>query len=129
MVLTAGCAANSASGHSASCTAGSLDPSDTTVYDTTQVNVRPILVTGPDLHYPDRLRIAGIEGHVVLSLVVNSNGRADPASIKAVWPVDPAFVAEAIRYARLASFRPACLNDRAVRVRVRMPVDFRIVGR
>jgi len=43
--------------------------------------------------------------------------------------VNPEIDAEAVRYTSEASFRPACLDGRAVRVRVRLPIDFKISGR
>jgi outer membrane biosynthesis protein TonB len=63
---------------------------------------------------------------VVLSLIVNPDGSAQPSSIHVVNSVEFELDAEAVRYASRAFFRPGCLSDRPVRVRVKLPIDFQI---
>ena len=102
--------------------------SDTTVFDTTQVSRRPDIVSGPDLEYPDRLRSQGISGRVVLSMIINADGRVEPQSIERVFSVHPEFERSARRYLREVVFNPGCREGQAVRVRVRIPIDFRVIG-
>ena len=101
---------------------------DTTVYDTTQVDQKPIARSGPRLTYPADARQHQIEGRVLFSLIVKTNGSVDPSSIAVVQSVQPDLDAEARRWVDRASFWPGCLNGRPVRVRVLIPIDFRILG-
>jgi protein TonB len=121
------CAANSRSaGTTCEAVQGSLSLADTTVYDTTQVTTRPLILSGPDLHYPDRARQEGIQGRVVLAVVVNADGKVEPSSVRVAEVANYQLEREATRYARGALFQPACLDGRPVRVRVRLPIDFKI---
>jgi len=101
--------------------------SDTTIFDTTQVSRRPEILSGPNLTYPDELRTQGISGGVVMSMIVNAGGRAEPRSIARVFSDHPDFEKSAIQYLREAVFSPGCREGQAVRVRVRIPINFRVV--
>jgi len=103
-----------------------LSNADTTVYDTTQVTERPYARTGPLLDYPDELRRRAIEGHVILSVVIAIEGMVDSSSITIVKRDRSAFQAEALRWARDASYWPGCRAGVPVRVRVTVPIDFTI---
>lgn len=105
-----------------------LSNADTTVYDTTQVTERPYARTGPRLEYPDALRRRYTQGHVVLSAVVAIDGTVDSSSIVIVKRDHAAFEAQALRWARGASYWPGCRAGVPVRVRVTFPIDFRIRG-
>jgi protein TonB len=86
----------------------------------------PEMLAGPLPSYPDLLRQAGIEGHVVLEAVVDSSGRVQARSISVVSATHPGFVAPA-RQALIATlFRPARVNGRAVSTLVRVPFAFSI---
>jgi len=101
--------------------------SDTTVFDTTQVVRRPEILSGPNLTYPDELRSQGISGRVVLSMIINADGTLERRSIERVFSDHPDFEKSAIRYLRAAVFSPGCRSGQAVRVRVRIPIDFRVI--
>jgi protein TonB len=88
----------------------------------------PAILAGPLPAYPELLRQAGIEGRVVLEAVVDTLGRVEPRSIVAVTAGHPGFVAPAQRALAATLFRPARVHGRAVRVRVRVPIDFRLRG-
>jgi protein TonB len=82
------------------------------------------VLTGPVPAYPDLLRQAGIQGHVVLEAIVDSSGRVLSESILVISATNQGFVAPA-RQALLATlFRPARIGGRAVRMRVRLPFEF-----
>ena len=121
------CAANSQSAD-AGCGAARkvLSPADTTIYDTTQVTTRPTVLSGPSLEYPERARQQRITGRVSLALVVNADGRVQEGSIRVLESPDRLLERPSINYARAAVFQPACLDGRAVRVRLRVPIDFKI---
>lgn len=70
-------------------------------------------------HYPEALRTEGVEGTVVARFVVDTAGRAEPASFVVVGSANPLF-ASAVETALLrARFRPA----ESSRVRVRQLVE------
>ena len=127
VTFLAACAANSqVAGNSCGSMSAVTASADTTVYDTTQVTRRAIILERTELHYPDRPRQQGVQGRVVLSVLINAHGRVEASSVRLIESVDHLLDAEAMRYARGAVFQPACLNGRAVRVRVRLPIDFKV---
>ena len=103
-----------------------MTPTDTTVYDTTQVSERPTLRTWVLPHYPDELRLAGFQGQVVVGVTVNTDGTVDKKSLKLIQPSRTALDREAIRFVRYSSYWPACLNGTPVRVRLAVPIDFKL---
>jgi len=96
------------------------------VWDSGIVDERPEVLSGPILTYPELMRQAGIEGRVVVEVVIDSLGRAELGSLRIVESPQRAFEAPALSYVRRALFRPARVMGRSVRVLVRLPIDFRI---
>jgi len=92
--------------------------------DVSLVEEPPAILAGPLPAYPELLRQAGIRGRVVLDVVVDTTGRVEPGSFRVVSTAHPAFVAAAQQALAATLFRPARVHGRAVRVRVRIPVDF-----
>jgi protein TonB len=84
----------------------------------------PMLLAGPAAVYPDLLRQAGIHGRVVLEVVIDTLGRVERGSVVVVESAHPAFVASAQQSLLKSLFRPARVQGKAVRVRVRLPIDF-----
>jgi len=76
--------------------------------------------------YPEVMRQAGLAGVVRVQAVVNTNGRAERASIVVVASPHAAFDRPAIEYVLGALFRPAHVNGQPVRVLVEVPVEFRL---
>ena len=76
--------------------------------------------------YPETLRAAGIEGSVLVELVIDTAGRIEPGSVRIVEATRPPFAA-AVR-AALDEYRflPAEVGGRPVRVRVRLPFTFEL---
>lgn len=88
----------------------------------------PSLIEHPVPRYPELLRSAGIEGSAVVEVVLDTLGSVEPATVRVLSETHPMFGAEA-RFVILASrYRPARLGGRAVRVRIRVPVSFRLRG-
>jgi len=83
----------------------------------------PALLAGPPPVYPELLRAAGIPGRVVLQVVVDTLGRAERA-VTVVESSNRGFDAAALAYVRAARFRPGRVRGRAVRVLIRLPIDF-----
>src|SRR5207253_9564586 len=81
----------------------------------------------PPPAYPELLRAAGIEGRVVLQVVIDTLGRAEPAA-RVFASSNPGFDGAALAYVRGARFRPGRAGGRAVRVLTRLPIAFTLRG-
>ncbi len=80
-----------------------------------------------NLKYPDMARQAGIEGKAVVSCVVDENGNVVRAEvIKEDGNVG--FGQAAIDVIMKAKFNPARQRDKAVKVRISVPVVFKLKG-
>jgi protein TonB len=74
--------------------------------------------------YPEALRMAGVEGHVVAQFVVDVDGRVDAGTVRLVGS-DNALFDEAVRVALVRMrFAPAEIGGRRVRQLVEMPFVF-----
>ena len=101
---------------------------DSTVYDTTQVTERASLRSAPEPTYPPIERDRGVEGRVIVAVVVGADGTPDRSSARIVQNADPAFDRAALRWIGSVSYWPACRDAWAVRARVAQPVDFCVFG-
>lgn len=101
---------------------------DTTAMSEAVVQERPALVPNSCQapQYPLQLRQARVEGRVLLRFVVEADGRVNPASVNVVSVTHSRFEAPARQAIATCRYRPARFNDRAVRVTVMAPVDFRL---
>ena len=102
---------------------------DTTIYDTTQVTTRPQILGGPLPLYPDRPREQGVQGRVVMALIIGPDGRVEAHSVTIVQRLEPQLDRAAVNWVYGTYYQPACVNNVPVRVRVRVPLDYRISGR
>jgi TonB family protein len=109
-------------------TATGATPSANQVYSTGEVDQLPALVSSPplDRDYPALLRQAGITGRVVVQAVIDTTGRAEPASIEVIQTVNPGFNDASKRWMARAVFRPARRSGHAVRVLVTQALDYSI---
>jgi TonB family protein len=109
-----------------------LDPGvhvDDTPLPVWLVQERPELLAGPPPVYPGSLRELGVEGLVVIQVVVDTLGRPEPGSARIVQHSAPGFETSAVASILGARFRPARVWGRAVRVLVQVPVEFRLQAR
>jgi protein TonB len=83
--------------------------------------VSPIL---PD--YPDLLRQAGIEGTVLIEVIIDTTGHSEPASLKVVNSTNRAFELAAKEAVLKSLYRPGRVRGQAVRVLVQVPINFGI---
>jgi protein TonB len=90
------------------------------------VEERPEMLTHPPLQYPDLLRQAGVQGRVLVQAIIDTSGRAEPASVKVIQSPNPGFDQPAKQMILKGLFRPARVHGRAVRVLVNVPIDFTI---
>ena len=98
------------------------------VYSESQVEKPVMAVAGSATpRYPDVLKAAGVEGEVDVSFVVDTTGRAEPATFRILSSTHELFAA-AVRSA-LAGMRfiPAEAGGRKVKQHVQQPFVFRIV--
>lgn len=96
---------------------------DSTVHDTIQVAQRPVLYAAEQVRHPPQA--PDLEGRVVLAVTINGDGSPDLASIQTISSPDSELTRAAVRWLRSADFIPACLDGRAVRTRIAVPVDFK----
>ncbi len=101
---------------------------DTNAIAESAVEERPAMVPNScqSPQYPLQLRQARVEGRVLLRFVVDESGRVDPASMAVVSATHSRFESPARQAMATCRFRPARMADRAVRVTVMAPVDFRL---
>ena len=114
-----------------SCPAATL-PGDTLTDDGSPwtsdvVDEPPALLAGRAPSYPELLRAAGIAGRAVVEAVIDTLGHAE-AAVRIVESSHAGFEAAALDYVRHAVFRPGRVHGRAVRVLIRLPVDFRLTS-
>jgi protein TonB len=95
-------------------------------WPSTLVEEAPALLAAPLPAYPPRLRDAGIQGQVIVEAVVDTLGRVEPGSIRIVRSDHAGLEAPAAASIAAALFRPARVYGRAVRVRVQVPLSFRL---
>lgn len=100
---------------------------DSTVFDTTQVSRKPEVLSGPRLDYPVVLRRRRISGSVIYALTINADGSIDPGTVDVVRSDHPDFENSTRQYLQEARFSPGCRGGQAVRVRIALPIDFRIL--
>lgn len=96
------------------------------VVDVRVVEQRPEMLSHPRLEYPEVLRQAGIEGTVLVEVVLDTLGRAEPASVRVMSSAHPLFDREALAVVAGSRYRPGRVSGRAVRVRIRVPVAFEL---
>lgn len=95
-------------------------------YQAGTVEEPPEILAGLPLRYPELLRQAGIEGRVIVELVVDTLGKAESGTVRVVTSSYAGFDAAALECARRALFRPGRIGGRAVRVLVRLPIEFHL---
>jgi protein TonB len=86
----------------------------------------PALLTSPAPVYPAMLREAGIEGTVVMEMVVDEEGRPEAETVRVLSSGHQLFEAAARRVVLGARYRPGRWRGRPVRVLIRQPVEFRL---
>src|SRR5712664_564489 len=77
------------------------------VYSEATVDERAEIVSAPPPEYPPALRQAGLQGRVTVQAVIDTLGRAEPASLKIIARPNTAFDQSARAYVLHAVFRPA----------------------
>jgi TonB family protein len=99
---------------------------DSGVFSADCVDREPGLKSMDRVRYPESARIREIVGEAVLEFVVDTNGRAEPRSVRLVNAPHPDFARSARTALASARFTPARLSGEPVRCRVRLPIVFQI---
>lgn len=86
----------------------------------------PEIVSGPQMLYPNYLRRVGVQGRVVVRVIVDTLGHAERGSAQILWTVHRDFNRTVIDYVTGARYRVATSKGVPVRSCVVLPVDFRI---
>ena len=107
-------------------TATGVAPATDQVCEPSVLDDPPILLSSPPLDYPPSLRQAGIAGRVVVLAVIDTTGRAEPASVRVIRGAHPEFDQPSKQWMLDALFRPARAGGRRVRVRINRALDYTI---
>ena len=99
-------------------------PADTQAHDTLSLTVRPSRIYSPPAHYPDSLLAFGVEGHVVLEVIIDTLGLVEPTSVRVVSATHRDYVAPAVELALKSEFCPGIHAGHPVRVRTLLPINF-----
>jgi periplasmic protein TonB len=105
-------------------------PPDQGIYDVGSVEQRPELrnsaavISAVQRNYPPLLRDAGVGGTVVVSMVINEDGTPDVSTVEVVSTDHEQFSEVVRRVVERMRFRPAKVNNQAVKVRVQLPITF-----
>jgi TonB family protein len=94
------------------------------VYSEDQLTVAPLVLRQPPTEYPDSLKRRGIGGTVLVSVVLDAKGRPDSGSVRVVSTPDTALDGPARAVVTGTSFAPGRTEDRAVRARIVVNVEF-----
>lgn len=78
-----------------------------------------------NIRYPQAAIDAGVEGRLILSFVVEPDGSA--SQIEVLKPLHPLCDSSAVQALRHTRFMPGQQNGHSVRVRMRLPVQFKII--
>jgi protein TonB len=128
MAVSAVSAVGTATGANAGVTAGSntapVPEGGTPLANLDSADVRARLERGTPPAYPPGARAAGVQGDVVLEIVVDPSGAVESARV--IRGIGHGLDEAALRAASDFRFEPASKNGQPVRVRMLWPVRFRL---
>jgi len=103
-----------------------LTPAARQVFMDSIVQQKPQMLSHPPLRYPEQLRQAGIEGRVLIRVIVDATGRVEPTAVKIISTANPGFNESAKRMIFGARYRPGAVHGHAMRVVLDQPIDFKL---
>ena len=104
----------------------SMPGSSITVYTTAALDEAPATIRCASPAYPDTLRRLGVQGRVMLELVIDTLGHPETGSVRTLSSPHDSLSSLAIHAMQACEFTPARVRGRAVRVLVQIPIDFKI---
>ena len=95
------------------------------------VDQRPELVPNScqPPQYPDSLRAAGVEGRVLVALVIDTAGQAEPGSVRVLSSTNIGFEASARAAVVSCRYRAGRVGGRPVRTRIQIPLNLTLPAR
>lgn len=111
--------------------AAAQTPADSTCFDCSTEEVPPEVVGGlaalqAHVGYPEADRRAGTQGRVIVRFIVTADGLAEQAEV--VRSVSAGLDSAAVMAVRAAAFVPGSVRGEPVRVRMTLPVTFRLAA-
>lgn len=97
-------------------------------HDTALAALRDSTRTCGTAVYPPSMSVAGIEGQVLISVFVDTTGRAHRDSVTILSASDSAFVAPAVDFVVSCQYTVPRFGGRAMAQRLTAPVEFRLQG-
>jgi periplasmic protein TonB len=108
-------------------TSGPTANGGSSTYSAWQVEKAVVPLAGnPKPAYPSMLQSGRVEGEVLAQFVVDTTGRVDMSSFRAIQATNELFVQSVRRALAGWRFRPAEVEGRKVRQLVQMPLTFRV---
>ncbi|MDE3153366.1 MAG: TonB family protein [Gemmatimonadota bacterium] len=108
---------------------GTAPPNENNTFYSFQVEKQVDMAAGNQPpHYPDMLRSANVEGEVVASFVVDTNGRADMSTFKVIKSTHDLFTQAVKNALQNYRFIPAEIGGRKVKQLVQQPFQFSLSG-
>lgn len=90
------------------------------------VEERPERGACPPIRYPEILRQAGVEGRVLVEVVIDTTGRAERGTLRVLSSSHQLFEGPAREVVAGCQYHAGRIQGRAVRVRVQVPINFTI---
>jgi periplasmic protein TonB len=106
------------------CAQDSKDNTSDAVYEVGNGVTAPKATYAPNPEYVDRARKEKIKGSVVLSMIVTAEGKV--RDVKVIKSLDPDLDNQAVVTVRTWRFEPGLKNGKAVAVRLKTEVMFRL---
>jgi len=78
--------------------------------------------------YPESLRTAGVEGEVVIMVVIDQEGKAEPSTVKVLQSTNELFTTSVKNAIPNMKFTPATVGGHAVKQLLRLPFVFAVAG-
>ena len=91
-------------------------------WEPSEVDQLPRIIRAIPPIYPAKYRNAGIQGRVVLSIIIDENGT--PEDVKIFSLTHKGFADAAVAAAKQYKFSPAYYHGKPVKIRVRLPIVF-----
>jgi len=93
------------------------------VWEFEKVEEKPVLLNQAFPHYPEMARKTGVEGTVVVKVLIDKKGNVEKAEIfKSIPILDEA----ALKAAKKCTFKPAKQRDKIVKVWMMIPYKFKL---
>jgi len=103
-----------------------IPPRVDSIYEVYLVEVVPEITEFVSPAYPEAAKQAGIEGRVVVQVVVDERGKIVPGTERILASTNDIFNEPALEAARSCTFKPGRMGDRQVKVRVNIPFSFKL---